>query len=111
MKDFNHCVLYVQHQLQCGQHGGVCQWVQEFLQSCTGQILGKCWKKGSVQLIKMKQSEAFSGSEFIREQNCKRPLQNLVSLVVVRKQFGRSPGKRQKSWLHNGLGSNVLRLG
>ena len=111
MKDFNHCVHHVQQQLQCGQHGGVCEWVQEFLKICTGQILGRCWSREMIELIKRKQYAAISGSKLLREQNCQTSSKNLVSLVVVRKPVGGGPRKRQKSWLYNGLGSHILRLG
>ena len=42
-KNYHMCVHQVQHQLKCGGHGGVCQWVQAFVDSCTMRVMGQCW--------------------------------------------------------------------
>ena len=53
--DYHHCVHQVQHQLRCGGHGGVCQWVQAFVDSCTGQVMGQCWTQQAIELLKKRQ--------------------------------------------------------
>ena len=54
--DYHNCVHQVQHQLRCGGHGGVCQWVQAFVDSCTGQVMGQCWTKQAIELLKKRQA-------------------------------------------------------
>ena len=83
-KDYHNCVRQVQHQLKCGGHGGVCQWVQAFVDSCTGQLMGKCWTEEATQLLKKKQLETLSQNTIISSEKCEEFSENAGLLLLVK---------------------------
>ena len=62
-KEYNRCVHIVMHQLRCGGYGGTCQWVKAFLETCTGQIMSKCWVEEEAKELQEKQTEMLKKNE------------------------------------------------
>ena len=108
VREYHQCAQHVQHQLQCGVVGGVCEWVQVFVSSCTGQVMGRCLVQEASELLQTRQLSALTSLADLTA--CDNPADNMV--VVVKTRAGRdSPGKKQGNRLRSLLGSEFLRLG
>ena len=62
-KEYNQCVHIVMHQLRCGGYGGPCQWINAFVETCTGQIMSKCWVEEEAKELQEKQTEMLKKNE------------------------------------------------
>ena len=112
MKDYHHCVAQVQHHLQCGGHGGVCQWVQAFVNSCTGRVMGQCWTEEARLLLKRRQTEMLYRSQVIVEENCDQFSQNTILFVLSYQQNQQNlQARKHLTKVRSLIGSQWLRLG
>ena len=82
--DYHTCVHQVQHQLRFGGHGGVCQWVQAFVDSCTGQVMGQCWTQQAIDLLKKRQSETLANHQLMAEEKCENPSENAGLMLLIK---------------------------
>ena len=111
-KNYHHCVEQVQHQLECGGQGGLCIWVQAFVDSCTGRVMGQCWTQEATLLLKRRQLEVLSNSQVVAPENCENILDKSVSFVLVNQQDKENfNSRRHLPKLKTLLGSEFLRLG
>ena len=108
LKDYNNCIHQVQHQLKCGGHGGVCDWVQASVESCTGRVMGQCWTKEATNLLKKRQMEAVSNHPILVNDNCQNlPSNQGLKLLIRNLKKGNFIPKTDK----NVISSKLLRLG
>ena len=108
--DYHHCVHQVQHQLRCGGHGGVCQWVKAFVDSCTGQVMGQCWTHQAIELLKKRQTETLANSQLMVEEKCEN-LSESKSLKLLIKHLNQRNFLSRKHSEKSLFSSKLLRLG
>ena len=108
--DYHNCVHQVQHQLRCGGHGGVCQWVQAFVDSCTGQVMGQCWTQQAIELLKKRQAETLANSQLVAEEKCEN-LSESESLKLLIKHLNQRNFLSRKHSEKSLFSSKLLRLG
>ena len=107
-KEYNHCIHIVMHKLRCGGYGGPCQWINAFVETCTGQIMSKCWAEEEARELQNKQKELLEKNELLRK--CKDSEQeNLIELLMqhLKNPTFLSKSKENKSSFR----SQLLRLG
>jgi hypothetical protein len=112
--DYHTCVHQVQHQLRCGGHGGVCQWVQAFVDSCTGQVMGQCWTQPVIELLKKRQAEILANSHSMVEEKWENLLNNSGLIILVKHLKERNFLGREQNNFHSEkslFSSKLLRLG
>ena len=112
--DYHTCVHQVQHQLRCGGHGGVCQWVQAFVDSCTGQVMGQCWTQQAIELLKKRQAETLANSQLMAEEKCENLSENAGLMLLIKhlKKCNFLSRKQKKYHSEKSLfSSKLLRLG
>lgn len=57
VQDYERCVRQIQHQLRCLSGGeSVCSWLNAFINTCTGEILGRCFAQESISSLKLLQT-------------------------------------------------------
>ena len=107
-KEYNQCVHIVMHQLRCGGYGGPCQWINAFVETCTGQIMSKCWAEEEARQLPIKQMEMLEKNELLRK--CKDSDQeNSIELFM---QHLKNPAFLSKSKENkSSFRSQLLRLG
>eukprot|EP00092_Neocalanus_flemingeri_P048626 GFUD01055539.1.p1 GENE.GFUD01055539.1~~GFUD01055539.1.p1 ORF type:complete len:202 (+),score=20.06 GFUD01055539.1:35-640(+) len=112
-KDYHHCVRQVQHQLKCGGQGGVCAWVRAFVDSCTGEVMGRCWTKEAKKSLQQRQLKSLSRSNLISSKNCENFSENngLMLLVKHLNKDNFLSRKRSDVPYNSLLSSELLRLG
>ena len=109
VREYHQCAHHVQQQLQCGVGGGVCQWVQVFVSSCTGKLMGKCLVKDATEFLQTRQLSALNTIADLT--TCDNSPDNMVVVVKTRAGGDTSPGKKHGGRLRSLLGSEFLRLG
>ena len=56
-QDYERCVRQIQHQLRCISGGeNVCGWHNAFINTCTGEILGRCLTQESISSLQLLQT-------------------------------------------------------
>ena len=69
--DYERCVKQVQHSVRCLEtKDKVCGWVNAFVDTCTGQILGRCLSDESVTSLKMLQKTTVNNNAKKDFRNC-----------------------------------------
>ena len=112
--DYHNCVHQVQYQLRCGGHGGVCQWVQAFVDSCTGQFMGQCWTQQAIELLKKRQAETLANSQLIAEEKCENLSENAGLMLLIKHLHQKHFLSRKQKNYHSEkslFSSKLLRLG
>ena len=57
VQDYERCVRQIQHQLRCISGGeNVCGWHNAFINTCTGEILGRCLTQESISSLQLLQT-------------------------------------------------------
>ena len=106
VRDYQHCVRQVQHQLVCGVQGGVCDWVQTLVESCSQNILGQCLDRELVDLLMERQTETILQNRLLSTQNCEQNTGNdKITLLMKRIPLGDNLNRRHF------LATKMLRLG
>jgi len=71
LRDYERCVKQVQHSVRCLEtQDQVCGWINAFIDTCTGQILGRCLKDESVTSLKMLQKTTVNNNAKKDLRNC-----------------------------------------
>ena len=106
VKDYQNCVRQVQHQLVCGVHGEVCEWVLALVDSCTNIVLGQCMNREMVDMLMKRQTEAMLQNRLMQDQNCEdQTRDDRITVVLNKIAIGDTLERRHI------LASRMLRLG
>ena len=106
-RDYMNCVKQVEHHLVCGTVGGVCEWIETLIESCTDRILGQCLDKEVVLSLKKKQSESILKNRLMYSENCEESPRSERITVFMKI----NPLLNSKLYRKHFLSTKMLRLG